>query len=88
MKKIRTTLFNVPVIELTETQASSELSELAEIIFHHDRFYYEQDTPEISDAEYDELRRQNDADSDFIAFCKPDLVKVILVREWSQKSFS
>ncbi len=61
MKKIRTTLFNVPVNELTEAQASSELSELAEIISRHNQLYYKQDAPEISDAEYDELRRRNDA---------------------------
>ena len=87
MKKIRSTLFNVPVNELTETQASSELSELAEIISHHDQLYYKQNAPEITDAEYDGLRRRNDADSDFTAFCTPELVKVISVREWSQKSF-
>ena len=61
MKKIRTTLFNVPVNELTEAQASSELSELAEIISRHNQLYYKQDAPEISDAEYDELRRRSDA---------------------------
>ena len=61
MKKIRTTLFNVPVNELTEAQASSELFELAEIISRHNQLYYKQDAPEISDAEYDELRRRNDA---------------------------
>jgi DNA ligase (NAD+) len=61
MKKIQTTLFNVPVNDLSETQASSELSELAEIIPYHDRLYHKLDTPEISDAEYDALRLRNDA---------------------------
>jgi DNA ligase (NAD+) len=61
MKKIRTTLLNVPVDELTEEQASSELIELAERIAHHDRLYYEKDQPEITDADYDALRRRNDA---------------------------
>ena len=61
MKKIRTTLLNVPVDELTEEQASSELIELAERIAHHDRLYYEKDQPEITDAEYDALRRRNNA---------------------------
>ena len=61
MKRIQTKLFNIPVNKLTEAQASSELSELAEIISHHDGLYYKQDKPEISDAEYDELRRRNDA---------------------------
>lgn len=61
MKKLCTTLSNIPVSELTESQASSELSELAAIIEHHNQLYYMEDAPEISDAEYDELRRRNDA---------------------------
>ena len=63
--KTRPTFIGIPVDELTATQAASELSELAEIISYHDRLYYEQDAPEITDAEYDELRRRNNADSDF-----------------------
>jgi len=61
MKNNRTALFNVPAGQLTEEQAFSELKELAEIIAHHDRQYYEKDQPEIADAEYDALRRRNDA---------------------------
>lgn len=61
MKKNQTTLFDVPVDELTVTQAASELSELAEMIAHHDQLYYQQDQPEITDAEYDLLRRRNNA---------------------------
>jgi DNA ligase (NAD+) len=61
MKKNRTTLFDVPVGELTEAQAASELSELAEIISYHDKLYHGQDQPEITDTEYDALRRRNDA---------------------------
>ncbi|MGA8752326.1 NAD-dependent DNA ligase LigA [Candidatus Deferrimicrobium sp.] len=61
MKKNRTTLLNVPVDRLTEDQASSELSELAETIARHDRLYYAKDQPEITDAEYDALRRRNNA---------------------------
>ena len=61
MKNNRTTLFDIPVDQLTEEQASSEVNELAEIIAHHDRLYYEKDQPEITDAEYDALRRRNNA---------------------------
>jgi len=61
MKKDRTTTFSIPVEQLTEKQATSELSELAEKISHHDRLYHQKDQPEITDAEYDELRRRNDA---------------------------
>ena len=59
MKKNRTKLFDVPIDQLTEEQATSELVELSEIIDHHDRLYYEKDKPEIPDDEYDALRSRN-----------------------------
>lgn len=61
MKTRSTSFSSVPVDELTDKQAASELEELAEIIAYHDRLYYEQDAPEITDAEYDGLRQRNDA---------------------------
>ncbi|HUX78342.1 MAG TPA: NAD-dependent DNA ligase LigA [Alphaproteobacteria bacterium] len=50
-----------PVEKLSEQEATEEINRLAAVIERHDRLYYLQDQPEISDAEYDELRLRNDA---------------------------
>src|SRR5690242_5858302 len=50
-----------PVDALTEEEAAAELSALASTIAHHDRLYYAEDAPAISDAEYDALRQRNAA---------------------------
>ena len=44
---------------MTEADAANELMRLAKAIAHHDRRYHAEDTPEISDAEYDALVRRN-----------------------------
>ncbi|GAB1379994.1 NAD-dependent DNA ligase LigA [Pararhodobacter aggregans] len=44
---------------LTEAEAASELARLAEAILRADRAYHQNDAPEISDADYDALKRRN-----------------------------
>jgi DNA ligase (NAD+) len=50
-----------PVEALSESEAVSELARLAGLVAEHDRRYYREDAPTVSDAEYDALRRRNEA---------------------------
>jgi DNA ligase (NAD+) len=50
-----------PVSELTPEEAREELDRLAGIIAAADEAYHGRDAPEISDAEYDALKRRNAA---------------------------
>jgi len=43
---------------LSEETAEAEIARLSAEISHHDALYYRDDAPEISDAEYDALRRR------------------------------
>ncbi|MDP5103047.1 MAG: NAD-dependent DNA ligase LigA [Erythrobacter sp.] len=44
---------------LSEAEAANELMRLARAIAKHDRLYHAEDSPEVSDAEYDALVRRN-----------------------------
>src|SRR5499427_361878 len=57
--------------KLTEAQAKTELNRLATEIAAHDKRYYQQDAPTVTDAEYDALRQRNAA----IEARFPDLVR-------------
>jgi DNA ligase (NAD+) len=61
-----------PVEKLTAAEAKKELARLAEDIAAHDRHYYQNDAPTVSDAEYDALRKRNLA----IEARFPDLVRL------------
>jgi DNA ligase (NAD+) len=52
---------NIPVAALTEAQAKAELKRLATEIAEHDKRYYQEDAPTVSDAAYDALRERNAA---------------------------
>ncbi|MFI4960564.1 MAG: NAD-dependent DNA ligase LigA [Hyphomicrobiales bacterium] len=57
--------------DLTDAQAKAELARLAAEIAAHDKRYYQQDKPTVTDAAYDALRERNTA----IEKRFPDLVR-------------
>ena len=61
MTKARVQTDKAPVALLTAKEAAAEHARLTKEISEHDKRYYQQDRPTISDAEYDELRRRYNA---------------------------
>jgi len=62
-----------PLESLGETQARREHARLGEEITAHDRRYYTEDAPTISDADYDALRRRYEAiEAAFPPLATPD----------------
>lgn len=62
---------DIPPAKLTEKQAKAELKALAKLIAAHDVAYHTNDAPTVTDAEYDGLRKRNEA----IEKQFPDLVR-------------
>lgn len=58
---------------LSDAEAANELMRLARAIARHDRLYHAEDSPEISDAEYDALVRRNaELEAAFPHLVRPD----------------
>lgn len=50
---------SIPTEDLTEDQARAELAQLAKVLLQANQLYHGADAPEISDADYDALKRRN-----------------------------
>ncbi len=61
----------IPVADLSTPQAEAELAWLAAEMARHDALYYAEASPEISDADYDALKRRNAE----IEALHPDLIR-------------
>ncbi|MCB5424297.1 NAD-dependent DNA ligase LigA [Altererythrobacter sp. CC-YST694] len=60
-------------LDFAEAEVANELMRLAKQIAHHNRLYHAEDSPEISDAEFDALiRRNNELEAAFPHLVRPD----------------
>ncbi len=50
---------SISVTDLTEQEAQEELARLSDLLLRANTQYHTEDAPEISDAEYDQLKRRN-----------------------------
>ncbi|PZQ23029.1 MAG: DNA ligase (NAD(+)) LigA [Sphingopyxis macrogoltabida] len=51
----------IDIADMSEADAANELMRLAKQVARHNRLYHAEDSPEISDADYDALVRRNNA---------------------------
>lgn len=66
-------LRDIPVEQLSSEEADRELERLAEEIATHDKAYYQNDAPTVSDGDYDALRQRNQAiETRFPLLVRPD----------------
>lgn len=69
-------------VEITEAEAANELMRLAKQIAKHNRLYHAEDTPEVSDAEYDALVRRNaELEAAFPHLIRPDSPSTLIGHE-------
>ncbi len=60
-------------MSITADEAKAEIERLSKEIRYHDKLYHQQDNPEITDAEYDILKRELEAlEAKFPELAKPD----------------
>jgi DNA ligase (NAD+) len=73
MTKSKPDASHIATEKLTEAQAKAELKRLAVEIGAHDKRYYQDDAPTVSDADYDALRRRNEEiEAQFPGLVRPD----------------
>src|SRR4030081_368565 len=86
MTKTKPDASQIATEKLTEAQAKAELKRLAAEIGAHDKRYYQDDAPTVSDADYDALRRRNEEiEAQFPALVRPDTQSCRVGAQPSQK---